>query len=634
MQLTWRQRLEQQPSLLVFREWPVIDALSIPAAKRRQFLRNQQIVAQVLANRPLKATARDHQVSPPFVTYLLNRALGGEEAELPALTRALVPGEPLGGGRRRKALSTLADPGGNTCSFRHLLAVVPGLQAYLDKLLRLSVKRTRHGQNLRVDTFHKAFLRYLRQANWPADTYPFTVASQAYESLRRYFHQRTEELSLPREPSRVIAPRSTPVTLFEEIQVDEHTVDCHGSVVLVLNDHWEPLRLSRISLIAAREMATGGVLGAILVLSGAPCRDDVLALFAAFTRPWVPLPLTTPGLAYPPGAAMPTALGEDFQRPAYGIIRFDNAMVHRALEVRDYVCDQLGATLNLGIPKYPLARVLIESAFKDLNLDVHRFPSTTGSYPTDPLKEPAHHAKKPPVVSLKVLEETILVHMAAINQRVLGNLGAVSPIDVMREQMANHWVPLRPTCALDNTDPQVGSCWLPVHYSIRERRRPWVNFGYLRYDAPGVLPPALARQKIRVEYRRTDVRHLKAYTAQGEYLGILNAPKAWLRFPHSLPTRRLIMKLVKAAHLNTEDLLGGYFDHLLQHRKLPSKALELLRVVREYGQVPRLAEAPLEQTPVEQPRTPVTPRPPGRRPPIPDWSPDLIDQRRPPNERE
>lgn len=625
MQLSWRQRLEQEPSLQVFREWPFIDALTVLPNKRRQFLRNQQMVAQALTDLPLKQIAARHGVVPSLLTHLLNRALGGDEAESPALTRALVPGERLTLARRRKVLGTLQQPSGSRCSFSHLLTVVPGLKDYLDKLLQLSHRRTRTGQNLRVDNFHKAFLRYLRQSHWPQDTYPFTHISQGYESLRKYFHEAQDKLSLPKEPHRVIIPRIKPVTVFEEIQIDEHTVDCHGAVVLVLNDKWEPLRLSRITLIAARDVASGAVLGATLVLNGSPNKDDLLALFAVFTRPWKPLELTAPGFSYPAGAAMPTALGTSFLRPAYGIIRLDNAMMHRALAVRDYVCDRLGATFNLGIPKYPLARVLIEGAFKNLNLTIHRFPSTTGSYPTDPVKEPAHHAKKPPVISLKVLEEAIHLHMAHLNRKPLGNLGAVDPIQMMREQMANHWIPLRPACAMEDLDPMTGSCWLPVHYSARERRRPWVNFESLRYDAPGVLTPAMSRQKIRVEFDRSDARDLKAFNAAGEYLGILKAPATWQRFCHSLSTRKMIIRLIKQAHISADDPLGSYFDFLLKRRGLPIEALELVRVSREFGGYPT-PEPPAAAAPSATPkRKPVSGDP---SPNIPDWSPRMVDNRR------
>ena len=640
MQLTWQARLVQQPALLDMREWPVIDVLSLPPEKRRQFLRNQRMVAQALAQTRLNAIAADFHVSPALVTYLLNRSLGGDEESPPALTRALVPGEPLAPRRRRTALGTLRVATGHTCSLGHLLAVVPGLKDYLDKLLQHFSRRRRTGQNLRVSTFHKAFLRYLRQSHWPPDTYPFTVTYQGYESLRRYFHRELDLLSLPRETRRVIAPSSKPVEIFQEIQIDEHTVDCHGTVVLVLNDQWEPLRISRVTLIAAREVASSAVLGAILILDSSPCKDDLMALFALFARAWQPLPLSAPGLAYPPGVYMPTALGEDFLRPAYGIFRFDNALMHRALDVRDYICDRLGATFNLGLPRYPLARVLIETAFKSLNLTIHRFPSTTGSYPTDPRKEPARHAKKPPVVSLKVLEEAIQVHMAHLNVRPQGNLGAVSPIDLMREQMAHHWVPLRPECALEHSNPLVGSRLVTVHYSTHEHRRPWVNFESLRYDAPGVLSPAMAGQKIRVEFNRSDLRQLTAYSLHGTLLGILRAPATWQRFPHTLSTRKLIMKCIRQGLIQADDPFGAYYDYLLQHRTLPSAALELVRVHREFGDYAQ--PLPAAATPSEQPPAvlssstkaliPAAGREHrGRRhpaPAIPDWSPRMVDKRR------
>lgn len=71
MQLSWRQRLEQQPSLQVFREWPFIDVLTLPPNKRRQFLRNQQMVAQALTELPLNQIAARHRVAASLLTRLL-----------------------------------------------------------------------------------------------------------------------------------------------------------------------------------------------------------------------------------------------------------------------------------------------------------------------------------------------------------------------------------------------------------------------------------------------------------------------------------------------------------------------------------------------------------------------------------
>ena len=629
MRLTWQQRLEQQPSLLNLREWPVIDPLNLPMPKRRQFLRNQKIVAQALQQVPLKAIASQFHLHPSHITHLLNRTLGGEDDRLPPLTQALIPNHRVNSSRRRKALDTLALPAGSANSFNHLLEVVPGLKTYLDKLMRLFVRRHARGQNLRVATFHKAFLRFLRQVQWPADCYPFTVASLGYESVRRYFHRRLVVLSAPKESTRIILPGMKPVSIFEEIQIDEHTVDCHGSIVLVLNNQWEPLRLSRITLIAARDVASSCVLAVLLVLSRSPTKEDLLTLFQLMTQPWQSAPLATPGFTYPPGIAMPTALGNDFLRPALGIIRFDNAMVHRAVAVRDYVCDVIGATFNLGIPKYPLARVLIESAFKDLNLTVHRFPSTTGSNPVDPVKEPAHLARKAPLISLKALEDTIHVHVAHMNQKALGNLGAVSPINVMQAQMANHWIPLRPECCLQHNNPMIGRDQVKVHYSVSEHRRPWINYAYLRYDAPHVLTPDMKGKTIWIEFNRNDVRELTAISDTGEHLGMLQAPAPWRRFPHSLTTRKFIQELIKAGHVKAEDPFGSYFDYLLAHRALPTEALELVRVSREFGAYSQ-PEPPEKKTAMtSSQRSQVAPRKSkAATSSIPDWSTDMIDRRR------
>ena len=59
------------------------------------------------------------------------------------------------------------------------------------------------------------------------------------------------------------------------LQVDEHSVHAHQHVVLHMNDAWEPLRLSRISLTVACDVASDAYLGYTLALTGAPTPDDL-----------------------------------------------------------------------------------------------------------------------------------------------------------------------------------------------------------------------------------------------------------------------------------------------------------------------------------------------------------------------
>lgn len=580
MWMTWREQLRQHPQLQDPSNWPVIDPLSIPQKHRGNFLRNRKIVAQVLACQPMKAVANEHGIDPGNITRLMDRCLASDEGALPALTCALIPGNRLKPNQRQAALGTVTHNSGSANAFNHLLSSVAGLKTYLDQLLKLYANQARRGQNLRVKNFHAAFIRYLTEQHWPQDTYPFTVSSLAYESTRQYFHERLLELAAPSTPQRVILPSHPLIGIFEEVQFDEHTVDCRGSIVILLNDLWEPVALGRITLVAARECTTGAVLGALIVLNGEASQQDLLALFQQLTSPWSPRILTAPGLAFPPGDYMPTQLGEAFCRPVFGILRFDNALIHRAHSVRDFICDTLGATLQLGIPKTPLARALIESAFRDLNLSIHRVPSTTGSHPMDEVREPLHHQKKVPIISLKALEDIIQVHIADMNQRPMANLGGHSPMRVMTFQMAQHLVPLRPPL-LANENPLRGREMVIVHYSKNESRVPWVNFAYKQYRGP--IPTKYYNKQIIIEFHRLDIRQLDAYSPDGEFLGKLLAPKAFQRFPHSLVTAKYIHKLVKVARLRKADFLGGYFDYLLNHRHLPAEALELIRISREFG---------------------------------------------------
>lgn len=627
MYLNWQARLDQQPSLWDIQNWPTIEVLNLPADKRHQYWRNQRILNQVLAQVPLKQIEAEFRFARGRLTHFMNRCLAGDSEDQPPLTKALIPGFRVSHGQRRVPLASFAAPSGSAFAFEHLLQTAPGLRVYLEKLLKKFATRARKSQNLRVNTFHKAVIRYLRQINWPSNSYPFTAQNLGYQGARRYFHRRLVELQLPAPPKRILLPSARPLGIFEELEIDEHTVDGGASVVLEIHKLWEPLRVSRISLIACRDVASNTVIARQLVLSRNVCTSDMLMLFAQITTVWQSRVLHSPGLAWPQGSFMPTQLGEAFLRPTIGLIRLDNALVHLAHDVRDHVCSNLGATLNFGLPGYPTARVLIESAFKDLNLTAHRLPSTTGSHPTDPLREPDRHRKQAPIVSLKTLEEMIDLHIATMNTRLIGNIGAQSPIQLMSNQMANHLVPLRPACVLGQEDPTVQRETVKVKFEKGARREPWINFLYQRYCSPGVLSADLIGESIVIEYRIDAISQVRALTQEGDFLGILSAPKTWLRFEHSVVTRKYIMRLVNAEKLKGDDPFGEYYDYLVTHRDAPSCALEIVRFGRELSALssggqsaPKSSKSPAHQEP-RQKRPSVTR--------IPDWNEVFLSSRGP-----
>lgn len=625
MELNWRARLMQEPEWQDVSRWPFVDTQRLGADSRRCYLHRARIVASVLDGRPLNDVAREFQVSAGWVTQLMNRCLAGDEDAPPALSRGLLPQTRLHRSRRQSALGSFAKPAGDRCAFEHLLDTVPGLLDYLMKEIRRAVNRHRRGQNLTPRGFHASLIAYLTTQGWPQDTYPFTSISRGYESARRFLKHALADLQMPRHSGRVTGPRSAPVCAFQEIHIDEAHVDCHGTAAVVLHGRMKPVRLGRISLLLARDVGTGAYLAGTLALTAHPSAADVLALLEQLVTPWAPLTLTAPGLAYAARAGFPSALDETFCRPAFGIVRLDNSLAHLSHQVRRMVCDHLGSTVNFGLAKNPKTRALIEQAFRRLNVDIHRFPSTTGSYPTDPLREPAKLQKEPPFVSLRVLEEAVSVLLVEHNVRPLGNQGAITPLEQMEYQMANHLLPLRATTLGPGLGPYERSQVATVRKGPTAAQ-PRINFEGCQYTGAALDSAAWVNQKVTIIYDIRDIRTLTAVTLDGRELGVVDVQRTWRRYPHSISLRKRINRLVREHALSKADPLGGFMDYMMAHRHLPREALTLVQLDR---QLPP-PDGPQPEPPPnhDQERLTEDPRLKKALKRLPDWTPGMAKQRK------
>ena len=199
MFIKWKSRLEMLPSLRDINTWPSVDQLSLSKNKRKNYIRNRQIVSKVLLGQKLKFVAIDHNATSPFISYLMRRCLSAEEDIEPALTAALIPGNTLQKGVRCDPLSEINNPRGSRGSFNYLLDTVTGLKDNLDKMLIAYIKKTKYSQNVTPKIFHAEFIRILRDNNWPQTRYPFDQVNLGYESCRKYFHLKLSELKIPKK---------------------------------------------------------------------------------------------------------------------------------------------------------------------------------------------------------------------------------------------------------------------------------------------------------------------------------------------------------------------------------------------------------------------------------------------------
>lgn len=576
MKLTWRARLEQHPALADMSSWPTLDLSLIPKPHRRDYLRNTRMVKAVLAGTILKRAAEVAGVTSGRVNHVLNRCLGGEDDCPPALRQGLVPYRGL----------EVNDPKRARGRFAQLLIEVPGLREGLDQMLLDRLKDRPWAEVPSPAAYHSLFKALLAKENWPLHAYPYTTTSLAYESVRQDLKKRWTHLcQVTKSRKRVFTELATNFSerrLYDRIEIDEQHVDCQQSTVgieLTLGKNLPPLRLPRLTLLCAIDTATDCILCFLLVLTAHPTQRHLLALLQHCVNRWPARTITTNGLDLPPGAGFPsTDMGLPLPLPR--VIALDNAWMHLAYSVKAFCTRDLGATLSFSKPKSPTVRRAIETCFNRLNHWLsHRLNSTAGSSVTDPKRESAKNRQGVPMVSLPEFEEALYVTLAESNNQVRPNLAGATPLETLRYQAEQNY--------LVDVDEEQRAAWNPfrgskevtVHDLSDPKRKPYVNFEYLRYKGPGLIALPAGEHKVMIRYDRRDLRRLEVFRLKGQSLGTLVCPGSWLSYPHSLETRRYLFKYCREMVRKRKDPLT---EHLLQLRGQLSHPTDVARYLSTY----------------------------------------------------
>lgn len=582
--MSWRERLIREPAWADMSRWPVIDERSLPAARRQGFLRNKRIVARVLATGSCIRVSEALGYSRGYVSQLMKRCLGGDLNEPAPLTRALIPHVRLSAPKRLQDLPQLDQSTGATGAFTALLAQQPSLKAELEAAILEDHRRTPTSQRMTASRLHHIFLRCLREAHWPMTRYPFTSDSRAAESVRRYFKRRQLELQMPKPRKERFIGMGASLSAHRAlatVQIDEHLMHLHSNIAIQFNDELIELRLKRCTLLLAVDVASQCILGFELRPTTAPNQDDVLALFDRCIAPRAIPAIQTPGFDDLVLPAIPAHL--DRPRPmTFGTVQFDNAWIHHANTVEQFLCTTMGATVSFGLAGQPKTRWLVEHVFDYLEQKLgHRFDSTTGTHPKDPRRESAKNAKKVPPLGFQSLIEAIYLQIATYNHTAMPHLAGQRPLELLDTHLRQHWIRW-PRGGLDaGWQPFRSTMTLPVHRSAKERRRPYVQFCYCRYSGNGLLSLSSDETRIVVDFDRRDIRTLNARTLQGRSLGSLEGPRTWQRFAHSYATRSWLYKENRVSRYVESDPITGYFLELLDQKRTPSLAADLLSLYLE-----------------------------------------------------
>jgi len=295
--------------------------------------------------------------------------------------------------------------------------------------------------------------------------------------------------------------------------------------------------------------------------------------------PWKPMTLTAPGVAYPPGAGFPNSE----KKPLYlklDCIELDNARMHHAHAVEDFLCRTMGCALHYSRPASPTKRPVVEALFKKITQRLtHRPMSTAGSSPADPNREPRRHAKSPPVMSYDEFRDITETTLAAHNARPQPGLLNSTPLEALYQHCDENYMATIAPAVFKDWQPFVSSKKVNVKARKGDPRRVHINFEYTRYQGPGLAALPREDKEIRVFFDRRDIRSLHAYTLKGKDLGEIFAPIRWQSHPHSIQMRRRIWKAIRKSRARETDPVASYFSDLMLKTNRPKAALELLRAI-------------------------------------------------------
>jgi len=314
---------------------------------------------------------------------------------------------------------------------------------------------------------------------------------------------------------------------------------------------------------------------------------------------WSPIKIKTKGIRYLEGAAFPSGVNPIFSNCMYGTIKLDNALAHHANRIQSYVCEDLGGTLNYGLPANPKSRNFVEYVFRRLNELSHRQSATTGSNPASKIRETSINSKSPPPVKLHEFEEMLEVVLAGHNNTPQVRLKGSTPLEVLQHQIEKLPIPICYSNLHREKNPFIDQDIVDVINLKNEQRAPYVNFAGHRYRSSAFSNINLLDKQVLIKFDKRDIRTLKVFDENGCELGEAYIPNTHMRVPLSLRTNRKIQANNRKNKKNPMMSVDDYFSELI-HSKNPKDIREAIRVYREIKDDGSLDESKTNSTSISK----------------------------------
>ncbi|GAB3686475.1 hypothetical protein [Salinisphaera aquimarina] len=583
---TWRDVLAHNAAMRDIATWPAIDLCQLSETQRRLFVKRTQMLREVLSGTSVRVVADTYGVAAKTIYQLLERTLGSHDGAAPALSNGLIAYYRV---RQYKRQLPLDEAGTKSSqgAFAALQAEVPDLFKDLEARISDSVAGKANRRHYSIEALHQVFVRGLRDRHWPIDYYPFTTTSFAYESLRlwiierRNFYRSRPSVLRTQPASHRHGPLS-PITAkpFREVQIDEWLIDATFALTIKHDTgQIEQVSVSRFWLVAAVDTYSTAVLAYVFGYADNPTQYDLQYLLEQLCSIWEPLDETARGVNYSQDGGLPSGLLQAARFAAPVVLSLDNAWAHWAKHFQSFVVSRMGAVLNLGAPKQPTARHLVETLFRRIGQPVHQLPNTTGSNVRDPRRYKKNPARAAFTLSLddcrNLMEAVICEHNATPRPDLLN----YSPLARIEAAFQNGYISRQiPEDIRSSGASFKASQRCAVHPARMAGLKPYLNFAYLKYTGPCLAHFSKPKSSVAIHYDTRDIRVLEVVTLEGEHIGNVECQGKWRGFAHGLQQRKRIFKEARTRKRQATSVLDEYMENLVKQRKKPKRALELSQI--------------------------------------------------------
>lgn len=340
--------------------WPTPDEGAIESDQRSQYLDRKQGVRMYLMGESDKAIRKRCGVGIKQIYRLIRERCMQPHADgLIYGWRGLIPGDHIKPYTRKKPIKVDSFGYGAAGAMNAVLDLHPTLRNKFEKRILDAPRGDELGATKRTRQAHwKWLLDELRKLGYEQrQEWPFNTASNGYSSVCRFIDKVYE--ANPKRAARVIGGPDLekklvtgdgvdrPVQkLLQRVEMDAHKLDGRFCVMIPeVTGGYKPKIIHRIWVIVILEVFSRAVLGYHMSMGREVSKEDVMRTIKKALTRWCRRKIAFSEAAYTEGAALPSAISDEFLGVCWDETSVDGALAETCTHVRQILKDVVGSTL-------------------------------------------------------------------------------------------------------------------------------------------------------------------------------------------------------------------------------------------------------------------------------------------------